>query len=481
MLKRETEMLHVLAICQEDTEWILGGMGRHVRELYRFMGYRGDVKVDLLSGGLGEGSSVYLSYHRHMASKVVCFKPRSENLATQLIQDMQLAKTLQRLLAEGHRWDVIHCHEWNSLQVAWGAREALNVPLVSTMHLCISTLGEHDGSPSVDQDEEDKRLLAKVIARSDLNEDEIKTVKAKFALAGIPGRELINYIHNQEARLIVESDETILCSKSYAEMAKRYFLGDVFEKPLNMIYNGIDLESWNPKAGNAERAIRKFHLPYDRPIALFVGRVAHMKGLIPLLNALEQTDPGYLVLLVGAVNAVTDEEGEAWDVTKKIRSIVKRHPERLRWLEYQRDQILKDVYASATVGVMPSIHEPFGLVALEFMAMGVPLIATEVDGLGEIVCSGKGEENEYALIIPRNSPEAILKALETLKDETRRDYLRKQGLKRVQDFTWEEAAAKTVDVYRRAIGRKEQIDATTAYQPEGNGSTRPDKDRFLQG
>jgi glycosyltransferase involved in cell wall biosynthesis len=397
-----------------------------------------------------------------MASKLVCFKPRTESLATQLIQDIQLAKTLQRLLAEGYKWDVIHCHEWNSLQVAWGIRDALGIPLVSTMHLCISTLSESDGSPAVNSDEESKKLLSKIMDRSDLSEAETDTVKAKFALSDIPGRELINYIHNQEARLVAESDETILCSTSYVEMAKRYFLGGVFKKPLNMIYNGIDLEDWNPEAGNADRARREFHLPYDRPIALFVGRVAHMKGLVPLLDALEQADPGYLVLLVGAVNAVTDEAGEAWDVTKKIRSIVKRYPERLRWLEYQRDQTLKDLYASATVGVMPSIHEPFGLVALEFMAMGIPLIATEVDGLGEIVCSGKGEENEYALIIPRNRPEAILKALETLKDETKRFYLRKQGLKRVQDFTWEAAAAKTVDVYRRAIDRKEQIDATTA-------------------
>lgn len=173
-----------------------------------------------------------------------------------------------------------------------------------------------------------------------------------------------------------------------------------------------------------------------------------MKGIEPLLEAIEQEDTGYLTLLVGAVNANSKEEADAWGITKRIKALQEAHPERLRWLDYQTGQDLKDLYACATIGLMPSIHEPFGIVALEMMAMGIPLISTEVDGLGEIVADGS---NEYSMIIPPNRPDHILQAMKILKAEDVRLELRELGLKRVKDFSWEEVAAKTVDVYRQAI------------------------------
>jgi len=447
-------MIRVLAICHEDVEWILGGMGRHVHELYRFMGYRGDVKIDLLNSGSGEGSGVFRSFHRHMSDKLVPWKPRGESMGAQMVSDIQLIKTLLRLVNEGHRWDVIHVHEWPALQVAWAARDALGVPLVATMHLCISTLGQFDGGPQVDIDTKNATLLNKIRSTSNLSKEEEATLRCKWNMASIPGRELSGYIQNQEARLIVESDETILCSKAYAKMAKDYFLMGVIDKPLNMIHNGIDTSVWHPLAGRADRAKAKHHLPWDRDIAFFCGRIAHMKGVEPLLDALESKDTGYCVVMAGAVNAITDDDAEAWSVTQRIRSLQKEHPERLRWLDYQKGQDLIDLYAAADIGLMPSVHEPFGIVALEFMAMGVPLISTEVDGLGEIVVSGPSEAQEHAVIIPPNSPRDILVGMDMLRGKENRDVLRDRGIARVEDFTWEEAAAKTVDVYRKAIGAR---------------------------
>lgn len=443
-----SDLLRVLAICHEDPEYVLGGMGTHVRELYRHMGYRGDCKIDLLSGGLGEGSRVYHSFHRHMPSRLTCWKPRAENMTSLLLQDVQLLKTFQRLLVEGHRWDVIHVHEWGALQVAWACREALQVPLVGTMHLCLTHLQQ---GGSTDWDHDARKLRAKIAAHADLNEQEQAQLELAWARSAAPGEELCNYMLNQEARLVVESDETILCSKAYVQLADKLFLGDgLIPKPINMIYNGIATDQWHPAAGDGARAKRHHHLPEDRPIALYCGRIADMKGIIPLLDAIEEKDPGYLVVLAGAVNASTQEEADNWVVTKRIKALQLQYPRRLRWLDYQHGQNLKDLYAAATVGLMPSIHEPFGIVALEMMAMGVPLIATEVDGLGEVVTDSKG--GEYAMIVPAGRPDHILQALELLEDEGRRAELRALGIKRTQDFTWEQAAAQTVDVYKKAIG-----------------------------
>lgn len=417
-----TDKIKVLAICHEDPELILGGMGMHVRELYRSMAGRGDVEIDLLTTGPGEGSRRYLGFTKYQNDKLVCWKPRHGDLACLLFQDIQLMRTLAQLLAQGRRWDVIHSHEWGAVQVARMARDALNVPLVSTMHLCMNALVEIDAGPMFDGDH-----LTGKWSEGDL------------------------YMRQQEGHLVVsDPDELILCSQAYVDLARKVFMT---ERPINMVHNGIDTRVWHPYAGDGVQAVRKHSLSRERPIALYVGRIAEMKGIRPLLDAVEATDSGYQVVLVGEVNANSDEIREKWDVTQKIRALEKAYPERLKWLGFNHGQDLFDLYAAAQVVLMPSIHEPFGLVALEAMAMGVPLISTEVDGLGEIVCDGA---DEYAMIIPPNSPQSILQALLELKDDAVRDELASLGLKRARHFTWKKCADQTVDVYRKAIEQSEK-------------------------
>lgn len=403
--------LRVLVICQEDPEFLLGGMGMHVRELYRTMARREDVEVDLLTGGPGEGTDDYNGVRRHKADKLVCWKPRSPDLAALLTADLQMARTLARLLAEGHRWDVIHVHEWNSMQIGRMARDALHVPLVGTMHLCITHLAEIDGGREPAQwDEHDL------------------------------------YLRQMEGHLVQDTSRFILCSRAYVEIIRRCFYT---ERPIEVIYNGIDTSQWNPAAGDGYRARKQHNLP-ERPLALLVGRIADMKGIRYVLEALEAVDPGYCVVLCGEVNANTDADKESWDVTKRLRALEQAHPERLRWLGFRHGQELRDLYAAAQVALMPSTHEPFGIVALEAMAMGVPLIATEVDGLGEVVADPDGRE--YAMIIPPRSADSIVEALQVLRDEALRADLRALGLRRVQDFTWEHAADQTMKVYHQAVG-----------------------------
>lgn len=406
--------LKVLAICHEDPAQVLGGMGTHLRGLYSAMARRGDVEVDLLTSGPGEGVVYEHGYSKHRADKYVCWKPRSDGLACLLAADIQMMKTLSRLLARGERWDVVHVHEWNALQVGRAARDALmNVPLVGTMHLCITRLtvtNPHPGGGSA------------TLGEPDL------------------------YLRQQEGHLVVtDSDELILCSEAYAEQVRETFMTD---RPINVIHNGIDTTDWRPGSGDAARARWLHGLP-DKPIALFVGRIAEMKGIHPLLDAVECGDDSYCFVFVGEVNATTPEEKEKWVVTKRMRALERERPDRFRWLGFRSGQELRDLYAAAAVGLMPSTHEPFGIVALEFMAMGVPLVSTEVDGLREVVVDDGG--NEYAMIVPPRSSDAILEGLALVSQDVVASELRALGLRRARDFTWSEAADRTVAVYRKAI------------------------------
>ena len=100
---------------------------------------------------------------------------------------------------------------------------------------------------------------------------------------------------------------------------------------------------------------------------------------------------------------------------------------------------------------------PFGIVALEAMAMGCPLLCTEVDGLGEIVVDEQG--GEHALIIPSSDSGAIVEGLRMLGNDDARFELRQLGLQRVKAFTWDAAVERTIAVYREALhwsGRRER-------------------------
>jgi len=408
--------LRVLVLCHEDPHHLLGGMGMHVRELYREMAQREDVEIDLLVIGPGEGAQQIDGYTKHTNDKLVCWKPRSPDLGSLLTADIQLARTLMQLIAQGKRWDVIHTHEWNTMQIARMARDALQIPLVGTMHLCITKLMQVDEGP-----------------------------KRKG-----PMSECDLYLMQQEGHLVCDPHEFILCSKSYVEQVRETFMTD---RPINMIYTGIDREQWFRKAGDPVRARAENGLPEDRPLALYVGRIATMKGISHILDAIEAEDTGHCVVVCGEVNANSEDEKENWTVTRRLRALEASCPRRFRWLGFKHGQELLDIYSAADVGLMPSIHEPFGIAALEHLAMGVPLIATEVDGLGEVVVDGA---EEFGIIIPPRSPSAIIAALK-LRASLSSDQvesMRQDGYRRCRAFTWSAAATQTMKVYYQTTGGK---------------------------
>ena len=411
--------IRVLAICHEDPAWILGGMGMHCRELYRHLAKREDVEIDFVTNGPGEGCELFNGFRKHQADKLVCYKPRTADLSSFLFADMQFARTLARMIADGQRWDLVHEHEWTSVQLGRMMRDALDVPLVGTMHLCITKLAM------------------------------VENPACMASVAEWP--EIEFYLRQQEGNLIADPDETILCSKAYVDIVRETFLT---RRPIHMIYNGIDPEVWHPTAGVAARVEHDA----DRLLGLYVGRIATMKGIEPLLSALETSDVGWQVVIAGEVNANSEDEKESWQVTQRILALEAAHPERLRWIGFQHGQDLHDLYTAADAVIMPSIHEPFGIVALEAMASGCPLLATAVDGLGEIV---RNDSEDFALIIPPNDPRSIVTGLAELRDSQFRATLAAQGLKRIEAFSWEVVADQTVDVYRQALRKKDHARNTS--------------------
>jgi glycosyltransferase involved in cell wall biosynthesis len=376
-------------------------------------------QVELLTSGPGEGSHQVNGYIKHLSDKLTAWKPRRADLACLLLTDLQLLRKAAQLLAAGHQWDVLHAHEWNAVQTGRLLRDACQLPLVGTLHLSMNGLTEWTDEPLYQG-----HPLAGRLTEADL------------------------YQRQMEGHLCVtDTARLITVSHAYGELVR-----NMYGRTPDVVHNGINRDEWNPSNGSGPRARRDHQLP-DRPLALFTGRIATMKGVEYILRAVRSRDLGYCVVLAGEVNATTEEQREQWTVTRQLRQLQAAHPERLRWLGFRKSQELRDLHLAADVALMPSTTEPFGIAALEAMAMGTPLISTEVDGLGEIVKDGR---REYAMIVPPHSSEDIAQALELLRSPVRRHELRALGLERAGHFTWADAAAKTVAVYSHAVEGRER-------------------------
>ena len=153
---------------------------------------------------------------------------------------------------------------------------------------------------------------------------------------------------------------------------------------MSITYNGIDVNQYKEIENTA--VLQKFGIRTDKPYVLFVGRMTRQKGLLYLLKAAAKLDPdAQLVLCAG--DADTPEmkaelEGMV-NALKQVRSGVVWIPEMV-----SRDEAIA-LYSQAAVFCCPSIYEPFGIINLEAMACGTPVVASAVGGICEVVVDGE--------------------------------------------------------------------------------------------
>src|SRR2546425_1655402 len=209
---------------------------------------------------------------------------------------------------------------------------------------------------------------------------------------------------------------------------------------IRIIPNGVDLKEF---AG----------LPPRRPNGdttelLFVGRCyPRQKGLEYLVKALPFLRSRESIRLTIV--------GEDWGGVAMLQSLA-----RALGVERQiafrgalpRDEVIQ-AYASADIFVLPSLFEPFGIVLLEAMAAGLPVVASAVGGIVDVV-----EDGKTGLLVPPRNPEALADALERLlSNPTMLDEMGDEGRMRAPAYSWDQLSPRILDVYREAIaeGRRE--------------------------
>jgi len=201
-----------------------------------------------------------------------------------------------------------------------------------------------------------------------------------------------------------------------------------------VIPNGVDVSEF----GNQSR----HRASSPEVVVLYVGRLyPAQKGLESLVRA--------MALLPRALDARLRLVGEDWGGVRLLRSLAGRLglQDRITILgRLDREALLRE-YANADLFVLPSLFEPFGIVLLEAMASGLPVVATRVGGIPEVVVEGR-----TGLLVDPDKPEQLAESVRRLcQDEGLRHSLGRAGRERAKLFSWETIAAQTREVYSEAL------------------------------
>ena len=232
---------------------------------------------------------------------------------------------------------------------------------------------------------------------------------------------------------------------------------DLDPDKVHVVRNGIDTDDFAPDPGTD--IVRQIGMDLDAPTVVFVGRITRQKGLIHLVRASEQLDPGtQLVLLAGAPDTpeIAAQIGEAFAHLQASRGNV-------LWIQEMLPRAtVRQVLSHATVFACPSVYEPLGIVNLEAMACETAVVASAVGGIPEVVVDG-----ETGYLVPYDpaqaaDPAAVATFEATLAERInaltaypdRAAAVGRAGRQRcLEEFSWAKIAAETVEVYRHAIAQ----------------------------
>jgi glycogen synthase len=238
-----------------------------------------------------------------------------------------------------------------------------------------------------------------------------------------------------EKMAIESADRVISVSKMMKEDILHYF--SVPEEKVAVIHNGIDLKKWVKVSADGTRK------EYDvkEPYVLFVGRTSKQKGMTYLLDAADYIDPGVQVLCCTSAPDTPELEEE---ITKKVAG-----KKNIHWInKLLKEEQYIELYSGASVFACPSIYEPFGIINLEAMACGTPVVASAVGGIKEVVVPG-----ETGILVEPANPRQLADGInQLLRDQAMARRFGENGRKRVEQyFGWDYIARQTKTLYESII------------------------------
>ena len=235
---------------------------------------------------------------------------------------------------------------------------------------------------------------------------------------------------------------------------------------VKVVHNGIDLEAWKHPQGQeadaqAAATLKRLGIDPDRPTIVFVGRITRQKGLPHLLRACEQLPADVQVILCAGAPDTPEIKAEVEGLVAHLRD--KRTG--VVWIEEMlpRHELIA-VLAASDVFVCPSVYEPLGIVNLEAMAVGLPVVGSATGGIPDVIVDGETgllvpieqvQDGTGTPIDPARFEADLAERLTTLVTDTEAAKAMGQAARhRVEEhFAWQAIAQRTMDVYNWVLAQ----------------------------
>ncbi len=394
--------MKVLVLSWEFPPRIVGGISRHVEELYPELVQLG-YEVHLVTVEFGQAPHFEVVHgvkvHR------VSIAPSDNFFHWVANMNQSMGAHGAKLMREEGPFVLLHAHDWLVGDAAIALKHHFKVPLIATIHA--TEYGRHNGIYTAEQ----------------------------------------TYISNKERQLAYNAWRIIVCTHYMRREVERA-LATPWDK-IDIVFNGIRPEKKKHPPDFDAQTLRLNFARNDEKIIYYVGRMTHEKGVAVLVNAapkvIRELQGRVKFVIIGGGN--TDHlKHQVWDLGIW---------ERFHFTGFMSDQELDRFQTIADCAVFPSLYEPFGIVVLESFAARVPVVVSNAGGLPEVV-----QHTQTGIVtLANNSNSLAWGILEILKNpEVARQLTANAYQQLEQRFHWPTLAKQTAAIYQRVLQERSQVE-----------------------
>ena len=393
--ERGSFTLRILMLTWEYPPKSVGGIARHVEDLAAAIAETNN-EIHVVTVGAEDAPEYEIVGGVHV-HRFEPYPVNAPDFLTWILQlNVKMQETVARMVRNEGSFDIVHAHDWLVAFAGAAAKHAYQIPLVATIHA--TEAGRNHG----------------------LHNDHQR------------------YIASVEWWLAYEAWRIIVCSNHMQEEVQR-----VFNAPRDktmVLPNGVDAQKFETL--NIEPGFKsRYAFDYEK-IIFFVGRLVQEKGVQVLIDSAPAIlracpEAKFVIAGKGPMEEERRRQAQACGLGDKIH-----------FTGYIDDDTRNKLYGVSSVAVFPSLYEPFGIVALEAMAAGTPVVVSDTGGLSEIITHGENGLKAY----PGNANSLGNNVIRLLTDEAYAGQIRNRAGCLVKEvYDWRTIAGNTLDLYESIL------------------------------